>query len=84
MGKSIGDQSVSQHAPRAAPISSGTQERVACPVAQPIERVEVKDRPPGRMLGLAVVTAVRLANDEKYRRIANLAALNRKARADTT
>jgi hypothetical protein len=36
------------------------------------------------VLGLAVVTAVRLADDEKYRRIANLAALNRKARADTT
>jgi hypothetical protein len=36
------------------------------------------------MLSLAVVSAVRLADDEKYRRIANLAALNWKARADTT
>jgi hypothetical protein len=31
--KSISDQSVSQDAPRAAPVSGGTQERVACPVA---------------------------------------------------
>ena len=82
--ESISNQGVSQHAPRAAPVSGGTQERVACPIAQPIERVEIEDRPLGRVLGLAVVTAVRLADDEKYRRIANLAALNRKARADTT
>src|SRR5262249_33495734 len=73
--ESISDQSVPQHAPWAAPHSGGTQERVACPVAQPIERVEIEDRSLGRVLGLAVVAAVRLTDDEKYRRIANLTAL---------
>src|SRR5262249_27655505 len=82
--KSLGDQGVSQHAPWAAPLASGPQERVACPVAQPIERVEIEDRPLGRVLGLAVVTAVRLADDEKYRRITNLTALDGKTRADMT
>jgi hypothetical protein len=35
------------------------------------------------MLGLAVVAAVRLAEDQKYRRIANLTALDGKTRGDT-
>src|SRR5262245_36525613 len=61
--KPISDQGVSQHAPRASPVSGGAQEGVACPVAQAIERVEIEDRPLGHMLGLAVVAAVRLADD---------------------